>query len=108
MFKYKRTRARKPERVLAAAADLIEEVGWYQGTFVEPGTGRVCALGALNAVISGDPGFLTETLKVAGPAYDLLLERTAADGRGELDGIGTWNDDMRQTKARVLAVLRGQ
>lgn len=43
-----------PEAVLLAAADYIEQHGWCKGMY-STANGQVCALGALRAVVFGDP-----------------------------------------------------
>lgn len=94
---------RTPEEILRAAADYIEEHGWFQGNYCSD-DGRVCMLGAIAAVTCGlaPPG--------VAPAY--LADESYCQAREFLEDIlfrsaAAYNDDEGRTQAEVLAVLRG-
>lgn len=75
---------------LRAAADYIEEYGWFQGGYKDA-NGRVCMLGALAEIApgqtsDGEEGFLEE---VIGSPF-----------------LGLWNDVRHRTQDEVLDALR--
>jgi hypothetical protein len=81
--------------VLRAAAWYIEEHGWCRATFTSD-DGRVCAWGAINAVVNGDPENDDED---GTDAYGAL-------GKAVGDrNIPDWND-RRHKAAEVVAALR--
>lgn len=98
-----RTRAKTPKGVLRAAARYIEEHGWYQGDYAAP-DGAVCALGAINVVVTGSPYDLGD-----GVDRDLTLAaaNVIENRLGSIGPISWWNDAPGRTKDEVLAVLRG-
>lgn len=91
------------KQALAAAADLIEQKGWLQGSY---GSDRIgyCILGAINAVTdswSSDEGFATDM--AACELLDDILERAHGEGSGT---VAIWNDHPGRTKDEVLQLLR--
>lgn len=90
-----KTRARKPEKVLCAAADYIEKYGWRQGAFGGFG-GPACVMGAINTVA------VSKSARV--DAIWLLVKRLDATNTIRIVG---WNDKPSQTKEKVVEVLRG-
>ncbi len=92
----------EPERVadrLDAAATHIERHGWAQG-FMRSVDGRVCAMGALNAVTrDGNVTYL-----VGATAY-LAREIGTTDELADL-GVVEWNDADGRTRSDVLDAMR--
>jgi hypothetical protein len=85
---------------LLAAADYLDTHGFCQGQKYDRATGSVCIVGALSAVIGGNPRFdaLFESYR-GYPALDLLvyyLGKTPA----------TWNDERGRTKDEVVQAMR--
>lgn len=99
-----KTRAKTPEGVLRAAARYIEEHGWTQGTFQDE-TGAVCATGAVNAVLHGDPlGYDVQRVDLKIRVFRELELRTEEQfGEGS---IVDFNDAEGRTVDEVLAVFR--
>lgn len=90
-----RTRSKKPEKILCAAANYIEEYGWVQEAF--GGNGEpACAIGAINTVSVYESARLD--------AVFLLTKRLGANNSVRIIG---WNDARSRTKEEVVEVLRG-
>lgn len=90
---------RKPRltrKRLLKAADYMDEHGLAKHNFCTE-TGEVCALGAIAAVVIGDPAGGWE---LADQAF-ALFSKTGAPGE-----LAVWNDRKSRTKAQVVAKLR--
>ena len=85
--------------ILVAAKQELLTRGWTQGAFENPETGEVCALGALNRAVGGQPLMMlltVESERVHTRAWQLL---EAATGCAE---VHRWNDDPARTPEDVL------
>lgn len=100
--------------VLTKAADYIDEHGHHRGGFMH--RGAVCARGAINAIVNGDPDACGEvdgeadlvTLTLA-DHLGLRTNRNADLDSGHLNPLnvlGRWNDDPDRTAEEVTAALR--
>jgi hypothetical protein len=97
--------------ILLGAADVIVEHGHHKGGFMH--RGAVCARGAINTVVNGDPnncgGFASQADQVAQVLADHLgLESTIDFGTTTyvVTAIGWWNDAPDRTAEQVTAALR--
>jgi hypothetical protein len=99
-----------PQAALLAAADLIEEVGWCQGS-AEDNAGRLCLFGAIMKV--------TDTYRSSAKPEDLLIERQAYSlaceavaklprpgNRSTYHGAIAFNEYPGRTAQEVVALLR--
>lgn len=103
-IKYPVTRAKTPQGVLNAAAQIIEKFGWHQGHFQNRKTGAVCFYGAINAALTGNPTN-ADSSYVDEAAY-LAAERINPDAPEDV-WLAEWNDEKDRTIEEVLAVMRG-
>jgi len=88
----------KTSEVLRKAADEIRRRGWHQGamgsSLVDRESCSLCAAGALNVVLGGDPW-----------SYALIgsdASRAMLDVTGASPLIEDWNDDPERTVDEVL------
>lgn len=88
----------KPEDLLRKAADLIEQNGWTQGTYVNA-NGCLCMMGAFYRVCDG-----MSDLDLRREARRILEVRTGKRGLG----LFGWNDAKGRTVEEVIAMLRGE
>lgn len=94
-----KTRAKTPEGVLRAAARYIEEHGWTQWRLQDE-TGAVCAVGAVNAVLHGDPrSYDPQRADLDDQVFGALWLRIGGSVFG-------FNDAPGRTVDEVLAVFR--
>lgn len=85
--------------ILWQAKNALNRLGWHKGAF-ESGTGAVCALGAINTVISGGNSY-SWSKSFDGDPY-------AADGEGYSEEYHKWiaeNDKLGQVYTRVVMLL---
>lgn len=87
-----------PAEVLRKAADLMEQVGWWNGRG-DPG-GRRCAVTAIEAV-SREVG--ADWWPVYRAAYDATLREL---GLSTHDVLSSWNDDQVNGEVVVPKFLR--
>lgn len=90
--------------ILDRAADHIDRVGWHQGSLYDNSelafpSCPVCALGAINVALHGEPTF---PLDGADPhdVADAVLDTLG------IEGLADWNDAPGRTQAEVTAALR--
>lgn len=86
---------------LLAARELLVTRGWCQGALEESPGGAVCALGAMNAAISGDP------YDGSAPKSDYSYARRracqdAVEFATESDSVVTWNNARGRRLPQVL------
>lgn len=87
--------------ILAKAADVIDEVGWYQGDLYDPhGTG-MCLLAAMYAAAGVD-------MAKATPGEADVIHTSVEALQGRLGGASVidWNDDSDRTAEEVTSALR--
>lgn len=93
--------------LLDKAADHIDRVGWHQGSLYDRERNSkltlagcpVCAIGAINVALHGEPTFTSE-----GPdAHDVADAVLEALG---IEGLADWNDEPGRTQAEVTNALR--
>ena len=82
-----------PQQVLMAAADYIEQHGWCVRSYRKGQ--RVCAVGAINAVTTGNP---SQGIELSYEAEMLLYRYVAIP-------VSRWND-AQPDAATVVAALR--
>lgn len=92
---------------LRAAADIIDQRGWYQGAYIGPDD-SVCLLGACYYAARTDPYDDAYSSSADGPAayreaVAALADRLGVDVVAEL---GTWNDRQHRTAFQVTNLLR--
>lgn len=96
------------DRVLNAAADIIEARGWRQGlpTFGWRETQPVCAGEAIDLALEEEE--LSTAVIVREQVASLLVKRIEISPcHGEMGAIVNWNDSPGRTRSEVLAALRG-
>ena len=86
-----------PQEVCSKAADYIEQHGWTRGTYEQ--RGRVCLLGALDAV--------SPPYEHLGPAFesDNLKARNQLRQYLKVNKLHKWND-AQKSRTPVLKALR--
>jgi hypothetical protein len=84
---------------LDEARKLIEARGWCRNNYTCGG--KVCALGAINAVTSGNP-----TLEFRTPWSAMTCALADAIGASGTSEIPTWNDAPERTQAEVIEAFR--
>lgn len=84
-----------PAEVLRKAADVIRARGWRQHDYGEE-SGPVCAVGALNVAMGGDPW------DDHGP---YTAEERLRQFLGWGDSVSRWNDARGRTVEEVIAAL---
>lgn len=91
--------------ILNKAADIVEQRGHSKGVYSDS-TGRVCAVGAINAAILGTTKIEHLPIWYSGldtHAGRVLHSLVCAD---EYWSITDWNDAPERTKEEVVAALR--
>ncbi len=83
------------KQTLAKARDYMQKHGFCKGTLADI-SGRVCALGAISAVIHGNP----YSMAASQDFNRALVALKAAVG---VQDIPRWNNHRRRTKQQVLA-----
>jgi hypothetical protein len=111
-----------PQALLARAAEVITERGWYQGSWTND-EGCVCTWGALNVAAAEaagldldaeapkppDPDFFPARLYNVYVAAEMDLLNAISGGRDDVDGcrgIAEWNDTPGRTQDEVQDLLR--
>lgn len=87
----------KLSEVFDKAADIIERVGWCQGTVYDTYDGSVCQLGAVRIAVSGNP------------YHEFYPESVAAEKELEkIVGMNPvhWNDRVVRDRMTVISTLR--
>ena len=83
--------------VFGRSREIILERGWGQGDFVDHDTGAVCAVGAINVALYGNPH---------GHPSHIPGVRMFANGfvwsRYNLPNLADWNDACGRVKIQVL------
>jgi hypothetical protein len=98
-----------PAQVLRAAAGIIRERGWIQGTFGDVYSAdaekprRVCMFGACNVVVYGDPTGMPGC-QAEEAVWPFLRDAIGTDRRDFWYGT-QWNDKRGRTVDEVIAVL---
>jgi hypothetical protein len=87
----------KAYEVFYRAGDILRKRGWHKGWFSNT-NGNVCAQGACNAAVDGEPGSHS-----AGVRPDLNCLIRAATGYEF--GLPSWNDAPSRTQAEVEVAL---
>lgn len=94
----------KKSEIYAKAVDVINELGWTQGRYVNRKTGEVCAVGAIRFA-TGAKYNTTDGYFEGGPSGS-ELDQYQYDA-GVLHGfVPNWNDDPSRTKEDVLLYLK--
>lgn len=101
--------------ILDEAADVIRRNGWVQGGYVnrdqledglEPANCAVCARGAINLALGGDPE--NDYFIGVSDAVDAVEAWLVISGAiGEYVSLHEWNDDDDRTAEDVIAALEG-
>jgi hypothetical protein len=108
-----------PKSLLTRAADIIEERGWYQGSWTGNG-GCVCTWGALNVALAEaadlvddeapkppDPDYVPGDLYNVYASAEMTLANAIIDASCDTGmGIAEWNDAPGRTKSEVQDLLR--
>jgi len=91
-----------PQEALLKAAEYIEDHGHCQFELQDQ-EGRVCARGALLAVLTGDPNRHTDS----DPAYMLRVEaERMVESTVGAQYIITWNNQEGRTEGEVVRAFR--
>jgi hypothetical protein len=90
-------------KILLRAAELIAAGGWAQGAY-ERSDGRLCALGAINYVATGDSARPRDTQDVAA-ARNRLLVTLGKQPSVSISPLTLWNDARRRTAEEVIDTL---
>lgn len=101
--------------VLEEAANVIRRNGWTQDSYVnrdqledglEPATCAMCARGAINFALGGDPeNDYFRGVEDAVGAVEVWLESSGV--LGEFVSLHEWNDAGSRTAEQVIAALEG-
>lgn len=103
-----------PAVILRGAARYLELHGWHRGDAFQPDTGRpfppACALGAIQAAVTGTANRVTSADIPAMCSAELVLAAHLDDDPDRLDTdpfelIGDWNDHADRTAAQVITAL---
>jgi len=87
--------------ILARTADVIDEVGWYQGDLYDPrGTG-MCTLAAIYAAAGVDMAKATPS-----EADAICAAIESLQGRLGVESVVNWNDAPERTAEQVTSALR--
>lgn len=90
--------------VLRRAEQVIAERGWCQEDFTDD-TGAVCARGAINLVVAGDPEE-GENHEAYNPLAVAATKAVAAYlNRQWPSDVSDWNDEEGRTESEVRAAL---
>jgi hypothetical protein len=102
--------------ILLAAADVIHERGWFKGGLVDPNTGAVCTVGALNCVFIGDPLFTAGPIESTWRLRRLRLIRMMEDTLNITPrmssivpkefNLATWNDYTARDADEVVHTFK--
>lgn len=100
----------KTSEILDKAADVIEERGWWRGSFAES-SGRnckVCALGAMNVAsgLAPDDALGPDVHKAAMALADHVGLAHEASGLGATYAVGDHWNDSRTSAEEVVRELR--
>ncbi len=90
-----------PAAILRAALKNLKANGWYKGEYRQPGGRAVCALGAINAAMTGNPED-----EVIDTTYNNTVRYLKNAGGIILTGIPSWNDDSQRKSQDVITVFR--
>ena len=101
----------KPDKILDAAADLIERTGWTRGTVARnlnkervavnsPDAACFCLMGSVMRVARPKSN-ITMLFAPEQRSYDFLRKAIGDDF-----GIPTWNDEICRSKRQAVAKLR--
>jgi hypothetical protein len=110
-----------PGALLTRAADILDQRGWFQGSYFND-TGCVCVLGAIHAAVAEAAGQdvtedllkfprlpLTQDMQPLVQSYNhavRALNDEVPFGNVLACAIPDWNDENGRTKEEVQAMLR--
>ena len=106
------------DRILLEAADLLETVGWCQGSVAVDAEGEevdvsddraraYCASGALRRALLDVEGVLDgEYLAISNPVWRRLMGFLPRTADNTIPSLPAWNDDPERTAEEVISTMR--
>lgn len=92
----------KTSDILKRTKAVLLSRGWFQGDYVNPITGEVCIVGAMNIAKEGIPFPDDDDDDEPDPAHDLVSNLCFKEW---CEDIGQWNDMHGRTPEQVLALM---
>lgn len=96
--------------VFEKAIDVLRTRGWFQGDYVAPDGGAVCAVGALGVALTRDAdhfgGYSTRADDLLARFVD-VLDLDQYDSSDLVAVIAEWNDASGRSEEDVILALKG-